>query len=136
MRLDHVAIWSEDIDLLRDFYVRFFGGQSNEKYINVKNGFQSYFITFKTGARLELMSMPGIAQNRNEPISKQHMGIIHIAFGVETMAEVDKNAEQLEAEGYSILTKPRKTGDGYYEFEALDPDCNRIEVTTKFEDHI
>jgi lactoylglutathione lyase len=45
------------------------------------------------------------------------------------MKEVDEKAKQLENDGYKILSGPRKTGDGYYEFETLDPDNNRLEVT-------
>jgi lactoylglutathione lyase len=47
------------------------------------------------------------------------------------MQEVDEKAVQLQSGGFKILRGPRKTGDGYYEFETLDPDDNRIEVTTK-----
>jgi lactoylglutathione lyase len=45
--------------------------------------------------------------------------------------EVDAKAMELKENGYSILSGPRKTGDGYYEFETLDPDNNRLEVTTR-----
>ena len=29
-------------------------------------------------------------------------------------------------DGYKILSGVRKTGDGYYEFETLDPDSNEV----------
>lgn len=73
-----------------------------------------------------------IPANRNDTIKAQHRGIIHLAFGVDTMEEVDASAGQLRAAGYPILSGPRRTGDGYYEFETLDPDNNRIEVTTVY----
>lgn len=130
MKLDHIAIWTKDIERLKDFYVKFFNGRSNEKYTNANNGFESYFITFESGARLELMSMPGIAENKNDAINKQHTGIIHLAFGVNYLVEVDEKAKELEASGIKLISRPRVTGDGYYEFETCDPDHNRIEVTT------
>jgi lactoylglutathione lyase len=132
MTLEHVAIWSDRLEELKDFYVKYFGGQPNSKYTNEKKGFQSYFLTFASGARLELMSMPSVPANKNDTVTAQHQGIIHLAFGVDTMEEVDNKAKELRESGYKILSGPRKTGDGYYEFETLDPDNNRLEVTTVY----
>ena len=134
MRLDHIAIWTENLELLKDYYVKYLDGISNEKYTNTNNRFQSYFITFNSGARLEIMSLPDIPDNHNDTIEKQHKGIIHLAFGVDTRKEVDEKARQLKANGFRILSGPRRTGDGYYEFETLDPDNNRLEITTEYRD--
>lgn len=135
MILEHVAIWTNQPEVLKDYYVAFFGGKANAKYINQKRNFCSYFISFETGARLEIMSMPGIPDNANDRVINQYLGIIHLAFGVETRNEVEGKAEELRLAGYPILSGPRKTGDGYYEFETLDPDNNRIEVTCLYEDY-
>ena len=132
MTLEHVAIWTDQLEALKDFYARFFHGVANEKYTNEKKQFHSYFLTFQSGARLELMTMPGIPANNNDRVKAQHKGIIHLAFGVDTMQEVDEKAAELKAAGFPILSGPRKTGDGYYEFETLDPDDNRLEVTTVY----
>lgn len=129
MNLEHVAIWTSQLDRMKEFYTRFFGGIPNNKYINPEKGFESYFLRFATGARLELMYMPNIPDNGNDTILAQHKGIIHLAFGANSMEEVDTKARQLKAAGYPILSGPRITGDGYYEFETLDPEKNRIEVT-------
>lgn len=134
MTLEHVAIWTGDLERLRAFYIQYFGAVSNDKYTNVKNKFHSYFLTFESGARLELMTKPDIPDNTNDSVVAQYKGIIHLAFGVETMAEVEQKAIELKAAGFQILRGPRKTGDGYYEFETLDPDNNRLEVTTKYRD--
>lgn len=129
MTLEHVAIWTDKIEQLKDFYVKYFGGVANSKYTNESKQFQSYFLTFRSGARLELMSMPDIPDNTNDRVVRQHKGIIHLAFGVNSMSEVDQKAIQLKEAGFPILSGPRKTGDGYYEFGTLDPDNNRLEVT-------
>ena len=129
MTLEHAAIWTDNLEGLKEYYIKYFEGRPNDKYINETKNFQSYFLTFKSGARLELMSMPGIPDNLNDTINKQHKGIIHLAFGADTMKEVDEKAKQLQADGFPIVSGPRKTGDGYYEFETLDPDNNRLEVT-------
>ena len=134
MTLEHVAIWTDKPEQLKDFYTKYFDGISNDKYTNEKKQFHSYFISFKSGARLEIMAMPGIPANLNDTVVKQHKGIIHLAFGVDTKQEVEEKATQLKEDGFKILSGPRKTGDGYYEFETLDPDNNRLEVTARLID--
>ena len=117
---------------MKDYYINFLNGRRNEKYFNTLTLFESYFISFESGSRLELMSKPGIPENLNDPVDKQYLGIIHLSFEVETMEMVEAKARELSDEGFKILRGPRKTGDGYYEFETLDPDGNRLEVMTKY----
>jgi lactoylglutathione lyase len=134
MTLDHVAIWTDQLEKLRDYYVKYFDGTSNNKYINPESKFESYFISFESGSRLELMKKPGIPANQNDTIDKQHLGLIHLSFGVQNMQLVNEKCKILSADGYEILRGPRKTGDGYWEFETLDPDNNRLEVCSRFEE--
>jgi len=131
MTLEHAAIWTDNLERLKAYYVKYFQAVSNNKYTNPIKGFESYFLSFESGARLEIMSMPGIPANSNDTIKAQHKGIIHVAFGVDKMEAVDAKAKELQQDGFAILSGPRKTGDGYYEFETLDPDNNRLEVTAK-----
>jgi lactoylglutathione lyase len=133
MMLEHVAIWTDNLEELKRYYIKYFGATANEKYTNEESQFQSYFLTFESGARLEIMMRPGIPENKNDRVSAQHKGIIHLAFGVNSMRDVDEKAKQLQSDGFKILRGPRRTGDGYYEFETLDPDDNRLEVTTKYQ---
>jgi lactoylglutathione lyase len=132
MVIDHIAIWTNQLERLKDYYVKYFNGRANEKYLNKEKHFESYFVAFDSGARLELMKMPGIHGNLNDPIGKQFQGIIHLSFGMENMDMVNLKLNELTRDGYKILRGPRKTGDGYYEFETLDPDNNRIEVSAIF----
>jgi lactoylglutathione lyase len=132
MTLEHVAIWTNDLERLKNYYETYFGAKSNDKYLNPLKNFESYFLTFESGARLEIMKKPNIPANLNDTILEQHQGIIHLAFGVETMVEVEDKCKELHRNSYQILNGPRKTGDGYYEFETLDPDNNRLEVITLF----
>lgn len=131
MTLEHAAIWTEDLERLKGYYIKYFGAVSNNKYHNPVKNFESYFLSFESGARLEIMTMPGIPANANDTVKAQHNGIIHLAFGVPTMEEVDAKAKELLQDGFPVLSGPRRTGDGYYEFETLDPDNNRLEVTAK-----
>jgi len=128
MTIDHVAIWTNQLEILKGYYVKYFNGMANKKYTNKVTGFESYFISFDSGSRLEIMQKPGIPENLNDRVTKQHQGLIHLSFGVENMELVNRKSEEMAKAGFRILRGPRKTGDGYYEFETLDPDNNRIEV--------
>ena len=131
MVLEHVAIWTDRLDALKNFYVRYFGAACNEKYISdkgFKGRFESYFLTFDTGARLELMSLPIIPQGDNAN-GFESTGLSHIAFSVETRDHLDLLCKQLKSDGITVVSEPRMTGDGYYETCVLDPDGNRVEIT-------
>lgn len=128
MKIEHVALWTHDLERLKDFYVGYFGAQSNDKYVNPRKGFESYFLSFETGARLEIMQMPSIPTSLNN-IEQQFTGYIHIAYAVGSREAVDSLTERLRADSYRVVGEPRTTGDGYYESVVLDPDGNRIEIT-------
>ena len=134
MILEHAAIWTDHLEILKDFYITYLGGKSGVKYVNPSKNYESYFISFGNGARLELMSKPNIPDNLNDTVSFQHKGIIHLAFEAASRQEVDEKARLFLANGFLLLDGPRVTGDGYYEFVTLDPDKNRIEVTTQIAD--
>ena len=131
MILEHAAIWTDDLERLKEFYVQYLDGRSGKKYVNTNKNYESYFVSFGYGARLELMTRPNLPENHNDTVSLQHKGIIHLAFETATKKEVDEKARLFESNGFEILDGPRTTGDGYYEFVTLDPDKNRIEITTK-----
>lgn len=128
MKLHHVAIWTFRLEELKEFYVRFFNGKSNEKYVNPQKGFESYFISFDEGPSLELMSRTDV---QNTPIEENRLGLTHLAFTFPSQEEVLRFTEQMRAEGYAIVGEPRTSGDGYFESVVLDPDGNRIECVYK-----
>jgi lactoylglutathione lyase len=128
MHIEHVALWTKDLEAMKGFYVRYFGGRAGDKYVNPKHGFASYFVTFDTGARLEIMHMPSVPDNAND-LERQALGWIHIAFSVSSKEAVDSLTERLRVDGYRVIGEPRTTGDGYYESVVLDPEGNRIEIT-------
>jgi lactoylglutathione lyase len=134
MNIDHVAIWTSQLEKLKDYYIKYFNGKPNKKYSNKEKNFESYFLSFDSGTRLEIMQMPGIPVNLNDSVEKQYLGIIHLSFGVDNMTMVNEKSDELKRDGYKILKGPRKTGDGYWEFETLDPDNNRIEVSAIYMD--
>ncbi|URZ17023.1 VOC family protein [Clostridium felsineum] len=128
MRIEHVAIWTRDIEKLKEFYIKYFNGTTGEKYINEKKHFESYFIKFDETARLEIMSMASIPDNLNNTV-EQYIGLTHIAISVGSKEKVNEITEKLRQDDYKILGEPRMTGDGYYESIVLDVDNNRVEIT-------
>src|SRR5207253_1224052 len=106
----------------------YFGARAGKKYHNPKKDFHSYFLSFDSDCRLEIMQMPGIPDSQND-IYKQFSGLIHFAIGVGTKEKVDGLTSQLRNDGFEIVGEPRTTGDGYYESVVLDPEGNRIEIT-------
>ena len=127
IKIDHIAIWTKDIEKLKKFYQKYFKCKSNKKYINKQKKFHSYFLNFTNNVRIEIMQMPSIPENKNNPF-EQYLGIIHIALNVNGKKNVNKITETLKKDGYKIISEPRTTGDGYYESCILDPDGNRIEI--------
>lgn len=129
MEIEHVAVWASDIEALRAFYQAYFDALANQKYTNEKTGFQSYFLTFSSGARLELMQRPDAeAAERKEP-GQEFAGYAHLAMSVGSEEAVDALTARLVGAGHACLSGPRRTGDGYYESVILDPEGNRIEIT-------
>lgn len=129
MKIEHLAIWVDDLEKMREFYSKYFHAVSNEKYTNAKKGFTSYFLTFDNNtSRLELMNRTDII---NEPAKRGFMkGIAHFAISVGTKEDVNRLTERLRADNYIIESEPRTTGDGYYESVVLDPEGNYVELTS------
>ncbi len=128
MRIDHLAVWTSDIDRCVAFYATYFGATAGARYQNAAKGFESCFLSFSSGARFEVMSTITLKPVVIEP-GAQRMGLTHFAIAAGSDSAVDALTERLRADGFPILDGPRRTGDGYYESVTLDPDGNRIEIT-------
>jgi lactoylglutathione lyase len=127
MRIEHIAVWAKDLEKLKEFYMTYFQAKAGDKYTNTRKNFNSYFLSFDDGCRLELMQMPGIPESQND-IYKQFSGLIHFAISVGSKEKVDALTERLRKDGYEIVGEPRTSGDGYYESVVLDGEGNRIEI--------
>lgn len=127
MKIDHVAIWTSDLELLREFYTKYFNVKSNAKYINLNRHFESYFLQFDSGARIELMYSPSLSDLERSNLL--FVGYAHIAISVGAKENVDDIAFRMQSDGYTLVSGPRRTGDGYYEAVLLDPDGNQLEIT-------
>ena len=126
MKIEHAAMYVNDLEGVRDFFVRYFDAVSNDCYHNIKTGFRSYFLSFSDGARLEIMNRPDMSDGDKDVM---HTGYIHLAFSTGSREKVDKLTKKLKDDGYEILSGPRTTGDGYYESCVLGPEGDQIEIT-------
>ena len=126
MKIEHIALYVNDLKTAREFFVTYLGGTSNEGYHNRTTDFRSYFISFDDGARLELMNKPGLSDPEK---SLNRTGFIHIAFSVGSKERVDALTQELRTAGYEVVSGPRTTGDGYYESCVVVIEGNQIELT-------
>ncbi|MEL7585901.1 MAG: VOC family protein [Prolixibacteraceae bacterium] len=127
MRITHIAVWVNNLEGMRNFYIHYFDASSSEGYYNHTKDFRSYFLSFDGDCSIELMQMPSVSPSKNDP-KKQYLGITHFAIQVGTKQRVDELTEKLRVDGFKVVGEPRTTGDGFYESVVLDPEGNRIEL--------
>ena len=126
MRIEHIAMYVNDLEAAKDFFVTYLDGKANELYHNKSTDFRSYFISFDDGARLEIMTKPEMSDPAKD-IART--GYAHVAFSVGSAEKVDELTALLKADGYEVLSDPRTTGDGYYESCVVAVEGNQIEIT-------
>lgn len=126
MIIEHVALYVNDLEGARDFFIKYLGAASNDMYHNKKTGFRSYFLSFDRGSRLEIMNKPEVCDSLRNPAQT---GYAHIAFSVGSKEKVDSLTAELKAAGYEVVSGPRITGDGYYESCIVAIEGNQIEIT-------
>ncbi len=126
MKIDHLAIYVNDLEAARTFFMKYFGASSNNMYHNPRTGFCSYFLSFKDGARLEIMHRPDLKDVLKHP---HNTGYIHLSFSIGSKEKVDELTQQLRNDGYEVMDGPRTTGDGYYESCIVGIENNLIELT-------
>ncbi|MAT44711.1 MAG: hypothetical protein CL609_20440 [Anaerolineaceae bacterium] len=128
MFITHIAIWTNELEKMKEFYERYFGMVCGEKYHNPQKNFSSYFLSFSDGAQIELMTIYGL---KSQDVSRNPVcGIAHFAIQMENRQAVGQLTERFRSDGIIIFSEPRLTGDGYYESCILDPDGNQIELVS------
>ena len=126
MKIEHVAMYVNDLEKARDFFISYLGASVNDGYHNTTTDFRSYFLTFDSGARLEIMHKPEMEDQKKSPV---RTGYIHLAFSVGSKEKVDSLTQQLKDDGYEVISGPGNTGDGYYESCVVAIEGNQIELT-------
>ena len=126
MKIEHIALYVEDLEETKNFFIKYLGAKANNGYHNPRTNFRSYFLSFEDGARLEIMRRPEMV---NLPKEAARTGYAHIAFSVGSREKVDALTAELKADGYDVVSGPRITGDGYYESCIVAMEGNQIEIT-------
>lgn len=126
MKIEHIALYAEDLEETKNFFIKYLGAKANNGYHNPRTNFRSYFLSFEDGARLEIMQRPEMV---NLPKEAARTGYAHIAFSVGSREKVDALTAELKADGYDVVSGPRITGDGYYESCIVAMEDNQIEIT-------
>lgn len=126
MIIEHIAMYVNNLEKAKEFFVLYLGAKANEGYHNKKTDFHSYFLSFDDGARLEIMTKPEM-QDFEKKTSRT--GYIHIAFSVGSKEKVNELTDRLTNAGYEVISGPRTTGDGYYESSIIGIEGNLIEIT-------
>lgn len=126
MKIEHIGLYVRDLPRAKEFFCRYFGCLAGEDYHNLRTDFQSCFLRFEDGARLELMTKPGLSDGDD---SMSRFGYAHLAIRVGSPEVVDCLTDRLKEDGYAVISGPRRTGDGYYESVVLDAEGNQIEIT-------
>ena len=126
MRIEHIAMYVNDLQKAKEFFKKYFNAISNEGYHNKTTDFRSYFLSFDDGARLEIMNKP---QMMDDEKGINRTGFVHIAFSLGSKDAVDALTEKIRNDGYNVISGPRTTGDGYYESCIIGIEGNQIEIT-------
>ena len=127
MRIEHIAIWVNNLEVMKDFYSKYFNMKCSNIYVNQQKKFTSYFLSFDSGARIEIMNRKDISEMISNKGNSN--GFTHLAFSVGSIEKVNELTELIRNDGFEIYGEPRTTGDGYYESVVLDSEGNHIEIT-------
>ena len=126
MKIEHIAMYVNDLEATKEFFIKYFDAVSNEMYHNQRTGFKSYFLSFEDGARLEIMTKEAMEDTKK---TLTRTGFIHLAFSVGSKEKVDSLTSKMKGDGYEVISGPRTTGDGYYESCIVAVEDNQIEIT-------
>ena len=58
MKIEHIALYVNNLEDARNFFIRYLEAKSNDGYHNPRTNFRSYFLSFNDGARLEIRNKP------------------------------------------------------------------------------
>ena len=70
MKIDHVAMYVNDLEAEKNFFVKYFNATAGSKYTNFRNDFSNYFLSFADGSRLEIMTRSSSADPKKDRYQK------------------------------------------------------------------
>lgn len=124
-RIERVALWTDQLGRLRDFYAHWLGAQASPIHVDPGSGLRAVLLDF-CGVGLELIVPPTLAEH---PPEKRGSGHPYIALSLGSADAVDRLTTGLAAAGHQVIEPPRRSWEGAYRSVVLDPDGNRVELT-------
>ena len=126
MTISHIAVYVNDLDGAKNFFMKYLSASIVMEYKNERTGFRSVFLAFEGGAGVELMNRPRMS---DLPKDALRTGYSHLSFSLGGRDKVDALTERLAADGYETLSGPRMTGVGRYESSVRGFEGNLLELT-------
>lgn len=125
MKIDHVAMYVNDLEAEKNFFIKYFDAKAGSKYTNFRSDFSNYFLKFEDGSRLEIMTRNSSVDDKK---IRYRTGFHHIAISIGDRKDVDDMMKKFDADGVIVVSGARTTGDGYYAAVIVDPEGNEIEI--------
>jgi lactoylglutathione lyase len=126
MKIEHIAMYVNDLEKAKNFFVRYFEASAGPLYKNPVTRFQSYMVSFEDGSRLELMKAAHMTDD-HKPLDRT--GYAHVCFSVGSKDKVDEMCRLLKQDGFPVISNPRQTGGGGYTCRVIAFEGNQIEIT-------
>jgi lactoylglutathione lyase len=125
-QLEHIALATDDVEGLRNFYMQL-GGVASLPCDDPDTDSHSWVLDF-CGVRLELFKRE---ESGKGPGGAGHpSALVHLGFALGSADAVDELTDVLAAAGYRVLELPHRTRElARYESVVLDPDGNRLKLT-------
>jgi lactoylglutathione lyase len=103
-RIDHVALWTEDLDRLATFYATYFGASAGPRYANpAKASRRASWSCRRRPHRADDQHRRGAGAAAP---GAQRMGLTHVAICVGTDREVDVLTGRLRQDGFEVIDGP------------------------------
>ena len=128
MKIAYVSMYVNDLEKMKDFFVKYFKATVTDKYENFQTGYTYCYLKFDEGSRLSLVSGSNIV---DRPKQENLRGVNRFAIAVDSKETVQSITDQLANDGYQVVNGFRMNGYGEYESRILDPEGNEIEITTE-----
>lgn len=101
MKIDHVAMYVNDLEAEKNFFVKYFDAKAGSKYTNFRNDFSNYFLSFDDGSRLEIMTRNTSADSQKP---RYRTGYHHISICVGDRKDVDDLVKKKSPYGLIFLS--------------------------------
>jgi lactoylglutathione lyase len=127
-QIEHIALATNDLESLCDFYRRL-GGVASPLPTDAEDALHGCVLDF-CGVRLEVFERPRSRHAAPGDGDGRSPRLLHLGFALLSADAVDELSRVLAAAGHRVLELPHRTAErGRYESVVLDPDGNRLKLS-------